>query len=105
MLLHEIAHALAGHGAAHGPRWRSTAARIGYTGSRLHDRPIADHRAPWVGSCPAGHEHVRFRRPSAALSCGRCSGRFSRAAVITWRRRTPAELQAGAAGAAADVTP
>src|SRR5919202_2449234 len=36
-LLHEIAHALAGHAAAHGPSWRTTAQRLGYTGPRLHD--------------------------------------------------------------------
>ena len=91
VLLHEIAHALAGHGAAHGPRWRAIAARIGYTGSRLHGRAIAEHRATWVGACPAGHEHFRFRRPTTTLSCGRCSRTFSRTALITWRQRAPAE--------------
>lgn len=87
VLLHEIAHAQAGHRAAHGPRWRAAATRLGYTGERLHDRPIAEERAPWVGTCPAGHEHHRFRRPSRPASCARCSPRFSRAALISWRRR------------------
>ncbi len=86
VLLHEIAHAVAGHRAAHGQRWRAAAGRIGYTGSRLHDRPIAEERATWVGRCPAGHEHRRFRRPTRPSSCGACSRRFSPAAVITWRR-------------------
>ena len=86
VLLHEIAHALAGYRAAHGPRWRARAAAIGYTGSRLHDRPIAEHRATWLGICPAGHEHRRFRRPAREVSCGVCSRRFSRAALITWQR-------------------
>lgn len=85
VLLHEIAHALAGHRAAHGPRWRARAAALGYTGSRLHDRPIAEERATWIGACPAGHEHRRFRRPTRETSCGLCSRRFSRAALITWR--------------------
>jgi len=87
VLLHEIAHALAGSRAAHGQRWRAVARGIGYTGARLHDRPIAEDLAPWVGTCPAGHRHVRFRRPSAPLSCGVCTRRFSSAALITWRRR------------------
>lgn len=89
VLLHEIAHAQAGSGAAHGPRWRAAASRIGYTGSRLHDRPVAEERATWLGTCPAGHEHSRFRRPSRPSSCARCSPRFSRAALITWRRAAP----------------
>ena len=90
VLLHEVAHALAGHLAAHGPRWRATAARIGYTGSRLHDQPIAEHRASWIGTCPAGHEHRRFRRPKQPVSCGLCSRRFTRASLITWREREAA---------------
>ena len=86
VLLHEIAHALAGHGAGHGPRWRAACRSIGHEGSRLHDRPIAEQRAPWVGTCPAGHEHRRFRRPGRPVSCGLCSRSYSRAALIVWRR-------------------
>ena len=90
VLLHEIAHALAGHRAGHGPRWRAACASIGHEGSRLHDRPIAEERATWIGSCPAGHEHRRFRRPGRPVSCGLCSRSFSRGALITWRRVAPA---------------
>jgi predicted SprT family Zn-dependent metalloprotease len=90
-LLHEIAHALAGHAAAHGPKWRSVARGLGYTGKRLHDGPIADERAAWVGTCAAGHVHYRFRRPQSALSCGLCARGFSRAALITWQRRVAAQ--------------
>lgn len=86
VLLHEIAHAIAGHRAGHGAVWRAVAGRIGCTGSRLHDRPIAEDRAPWVGVCPAGHEHTRFRRPGGPTSCGLCSTRFSRSALIAWQR-------------------
>jgi predicted SprT family Zn-dependent metalloprotease len=87
VLLHEIAHALAGHAAAHGPQWRAVAKGLGYTGKRLHDGPIADERAPWIGTCVAGHVHYRFRRPTSPLSCGLCARGFSRAALITWQRR------------------
>jgi predicted SprT family Zn-dependent metalloprotease len=91
ILLHEIAHALAGHAAAHGARWRTVARGLGYTGERLHTGPIADERAPWVGTCTAGHVHYRFRRPTSPLSCGLCARRFSRAALITWQRRAAAQ--------------
>ncbi len=86
VVLHEVAHALAGHAAGHGPAWRAVAASVGASASRLHDRPIAEQRAPWTGTCPAGHEHRRFRRPTRPTSCGLCSRRFSRTALITWRR-------------------
>ncbi len=92
-LLHEIAHALAGHKAAHGPRWRAVAQGIGYTGDRLHHGPIAEERAAWVGTCSGGHVHYRFRRPQSALSCGLCARGFSRAALITWQRRAEAAAQ------------
>ena len=83
-LLHEVAHALAGPHAGHGVEWRRTARGLGYVGGVTHDGPIADERARWRGSCPSGHDFVRFRRPSLDVSCGRCSRTFSRAAIITW---------------------
>ncbi|MCL2515776.1 MAG: SprT-like domain-containing protein [Microbacteriaceae bacterium] len=86
-LLHEVAHAMAGAGAGHGPVWRSTAAAIGYVGDRTHTGETAVELAPWVGTCPNGHLHYRHRRPTRALSCAKCSRSFSRAFLITWRRR------------------
>ena len=91
VLLHEIAHAQAGPRAGHGPSWRRTAAALGYTGSRLHDGPIASELAPWVGTCPAGHEHFRYRTPTRPLACARCSRRFDTRNAITWTRRSTAE--------------
>ena len=87
VLLHEVAHALAGAGAGHGARWRSVAASLGYEGSRLHDGERADDLAPWVGVCPVGHRYYRHRRPTTRLSCSRCSRRFSSAHLIEWTRR------------------
>jgi len=87
VILHEIAHAMAGKGAGHGPRWRATARVLGYTGARLHDGPIAHDLAPWVGDCPGGHTHYRYKRPIRIVACGACARRFDPAFVITWRRR------------------
>jgi predicted SprT family Zn-dependent metalloprotease len=87
VLLHEVAHALSGARAGHGPTWRRTARSIGYTGSRLHDGPIASELAPWVGTCPAGHEHYRYRTPTRPLACAKCSRRFDERHLITWRRQ------------------
>jgi predicted SprT family Zn-dependent metalloprotease len=87
VLLHEVAHAIAGARAGHGPTWKSTARELGYVGSRLHDGPIAEDLAPWVGTCPAGHVHYRYRRPGRVLACGTCSRRFDAANTIEWRER------------------
>jgi hypothetical protein len=96
VLLHEIAHALAGPRAGHGPTWRRTAAALGYTGSRLHDGPIASDLAPWIGTCPAGHEHHRYRTPTRPLACARCSRRYDSRNAITWVRRTDEDARATA---------
>jgi predicted SprT family Zn-dependent metalloprotease len=87
VLLHEVAHALAGPRAGHGPRWRTIARELGYVGQRTLDKPVAQDLAPWVGSCPSGHLHYRYRRPGKPMSCARCSRRFSREFLIVWEQR------------------
>jgi predicted SprT family Zn-dependent metalloprotease len=90
VLLHEVAHAMAGPRAAHGPVWKRTAAELGYEGKRTHDGEVATEFAPWIGTCPAGHVHYRYRRPKGPLACGRCSRRFDSAHLIDWRERAAA---------------
>jgi hypothetical protein len=103
ILLHELAHALAGPAAGHGPLWRRTAHALGYVGKRTHDGETAVDLAPWVGTCPNGHLHYRHRRPTRALSCAKCSRSFSRAFLITWtKREIPAAVRRRAAAAVAD---
>ena len=101
-LLHEIAHALAGARAGHGPRWLRIAREIGYTGARTHDGEVATEFARWQGTCPNGHTALRFRRPPAgrAMSCAKCSRSFDRRFLMTWRERTAAERAADAPPAA-----
>jgi predicted SprT family Zn-dependent metalloprotease len=90
VLLHEIAHAMAGTRAGHGAKWKAVAAGLGYEGKRLHDGETANEFAPWVGTCPAGHLHYRYRKPARALACGQCSRRFDAAHLIAWSERTVA---------------
>ena len=87
VLLHEVAHAIAGSRAGHGPQWKKVARELGYDGGRTHDHPVADEKARWRGVCPAGHEIIRFRRPSKATSCAKCSSRFNPDFLITWHDR------------------
>ena len=62
-LLHEIAHALAGHEAGHGPRWRQIARSIGCSAER----------------CATETEHMpKGRYEAVCRSCGR---------TVAWRWR------------------
>ena len=90
VLLHEVAHALAGPGAGHGARWKTVAADLGYEGKRLHGGAIADDLATWIGTCPNGHVHYRYRKPTRALSCAKCSRRFDPRFEIAWLHRSEA---------------
>lgn len=101
VLLHEVAHALAGVRSGHGPKWKSIARELGYVGSRTHDGSVADELAPWIGTCPKGHELYRYRRPTRAMACGKCSRRFDPANAISWRYR---EVTAAARRRAASST-
>lgn len=87
VLLHEVAHALAGHTAAHGPAWKRTARDLGYVGGTTHRGETAVELAPWIGRCPRGHETFRHRRPTRATSCATCSRSFDERYLFTWARR------------------
>jgi predicted SprT family Zn-dependent metalloprotease len=85
VLLHEVAHALAGQAAGHGLKWRQLATSLGYRHERIDGRELAQAKARWVGHCPEGHEHFRQRRATQALSCKLCSPRFDSRHLIVWR--------------------
>lgn len=86
IILHEVAHALAGPSAGHGPEWRAQALRIGYRGGRTTSLRVDTAAAPWVGHCDGGHEHVRYRKPSGQYRCRLCRGPLPRT-LIRWQRR------------------
>ena len=71
VILHEVAHALAGKDAGHGPNWKE----------------IAEQTARWIGECKNGHRHYRYKSPRAQLACGYCGKGFSRRFLITWTER------------------
>lgn len=91
VVLHEIAHAQVGSDAGHGPAWKAAAQALGYEGKRTLDAPFAQAQASWVGACPAGHDHYRYRKPTRMVSCSLCAPRFDRRHLIAWRFVTPAE--------------
>jgi predicted SprT family Zn-dependent metalloprotease len=93
-VLHEIAHALAGHAAGHGPKWKAACRRVGARPERC-DRSAAMPRGRWQATCPrCGQSFHRHRRPlrDRAYCCRRCGREAGR---LTF------ELAAGAAPTAA----
>lgn len=87
VLLHEVAHALAGPAAGHGPGWKKIGVELGYEGKRLHGGAIADDLATWIGTCPNGHVHYRYRKPTRVQSCAKCSRTFDTRFQIAWLHR------------------
>lgn len=83
-MLHEIAHALAGPGTGHGPKWKRIAREIGFTGERCYDaETTVTPKPPYLLICETcGQNSPRHRRSNKAYACGKCckkynGGRFS----------------------------
>lgn len=78
-LLHEIAHALTGHRAGHGPRWREVARRIGATPKRCFDAEAVNlPTAPYSLVCGAcGRAQPRWRKTRQRWACRDCCGRYN----------------------------
>jgi predicted SprT family Zn-dependent metalloprotease len=87
VILHEIAHALAGKSAGHGPNWKITAKSIGYKAEKFTGKEIAEQTAKWIGECRNGHRHYRFKSPKAKLSCLYCGRGFNPRNLISWTKR------------------
>jgi len=87
VLRHEVAHALAGSKAGHGPKWKKIATEIGYNHKRISGDEIGNATAKLIGVCPNGHTVYRHRKPKTALSCSKCAPRFDRRFLITWSAR------------------
>lgn len=94
VILHEIAHALAGPHAGHGPVWKRIAAGLGVRPTRGVSAPhIVMPAPPFAGVCPTcGIVVRRHRRDPTA--CKRCcdrynGGRFSRRFLLDWSDHAP----------------
>ena len=89
VILHEIAHALAGYDAGHGYAWKRVAREIGADPSRCYETDkVNTPAAPWVGTCPNGHTSDRHRLTEKAKrsSCGKCCSRYNPDYHYVWKR-------------------
>lgn len=71
-ILHEIAHAIAGSAAGHGPRWQMVARNLGVrpTARKASKMPKGRYR----GVCSCGYPHHLHRKPTRAYYCCTCRG-------------------------------
>lgn len=87
-ILHEIAHAIAGYDAGHGPRWQQVARELGIKNPQATSNAgDIEMEAPWVGTCPNGHVKVMLRAPRRIHLCSKCSrGRFNMDFLFDWKK-------------------
>lgn len=91
-ITHEIAHALAGHQAGHGPEWARVHRDLGGSGDRTYSTQTGEVVAvepPFQGTCPGcGRSWRRHKRIQAA--CPKCSAaagsRFDTRFLLVWTR-------------------
>lgn len=92
-LLHEIAHALVGARAGHGPAWVKQARAIGNDGQRCYSAATTvTVPPPLTGTCPGcGKVTLGFKRRSVACKacCVRAGGGYRSEFALVWRRTTP----------------
>lgn len=72
-VLHEIAHAIAGHKAGHGPAWKAAAIRVGAKPERCATAVTARPEAAVQGKCPnCDFVHQQHRLPMRVSYCPTC---------------------------------
>jgi len=72
-LLHEIAHAIAGAAAKHGPRWKAVAIRLGATPKSCESSgQAAVQPGDWQATCPACEKTVHLYRRPRSVTGYRC---------------------------------
>lgn len=89
-ILHEIAHALAGPKAGHGPKWKAVCQQIGAKPERL-DHTSTMPAGRWVATCSnCGLKHRRHRRPlrERTYICSKCGPKLGK---LKWQRRDGVE--------------
>lgn len=72
-LLHEIAHAIAGPGAGHGPAWKAVARQLGATPRSCEtSNTVVVEPGDWQATCPSCQNTAHLYRRPKSLSGYRC---------------------------------
>lgn len=88
-ILHEIAHALAGHKAGHGTQWKMAARTIGAKPERCYNPERDGLEVPegvWESKCPSGRHTARqHRAPLRVHSCSSCAKMHYGKSCFAWK--------------------
>lgn len=88
-ILHEVAHALAGHAAGHGPAWKRIHRQIGGTGGQ-YVSTAAREAIPtaWEGRCPVCDTVTskQHRAPLRVKACGRHGRVYRPELILVWSK-------------------
>lgn len=85
VVLHEVAHALAGPSHHHDAEWRRRARALGAPDTSRLPGSLPSPQAPWVGSCPrCARRRELFSAPRRVVSCGVCAHTFTPELVLRW---------------------
>lgn len=88
-VLHEIAHALAGSLAGHGPRWVAQYRALGGKGGQYVSKAASEAvkaTAAWQGKCPkCSKVTAQHRAPLRVKACS-CGIRFKPEHVLVWHK-------------------
>lgn len=87
VVLHEVAHALAGPAHNHDAYWKKVARSLGATPRALLPATLPTPPQPWVGTCRhCGLVKRLHSMPRRVVSCGKCSRSFREDLVLDWSR-------------------
>jgi len=84
VIIHEIAHALAGP-VGHSKEWKKLAILLGGSGKTTTDVQTLS-KSSYVGICPRGHSVNRERLPLRVYSCVQCSKKFNKDYILFWTK-------------------
>ena len=71
-ILHEIAHAKAGHSAGHNYQWKLVAMGLGCNPSHTCGEGVKSVAGRYQATCPCGLDHNMYRMPQRRKICRRC---------------------------------
>lgn len=85
-ILHEIAHAIAGHEAGHGGEWRRVARFLGISATRCYNsNEVATPKLRYKLTCKFCPNVIYKARKCNRRSCGKCSPRvFKEEFLLEW---------------------
>lgn len=89
VILHEIAHAIAGFEAGHGIKWKRVAEQIGCKPERCYDsKEVIQPKGNYEAVCPVcGYIHKAIRRKRKESSCAIClPGKFDRSRLLVFKK-------------------